>query len=135
MQSGYYLAETYAQSLEWDGKRYTMNGESERGTTDRMRLLIARYLDEVEGMDEQSLFDAANWALEVEREELRLLAICNKRYGNVISFDGAYPDVVEEYLWELYGGFLAGFSRSAQLEKWPSWDDGRLYRWAGKVLP
>jgi len=134
MPSSICLVEEHAQALEWNGSMYTMSGKEKRATSDRLRILLAHYIEECASMDEQSLFDGANWALKVEREEERMLAVCNERYGNVISFDGVHPKAISELMWELQGGFPEEFSKDAQLDKWPSWDDGRLYRWDDKGL-
>jgi len=135
MPSNICLVETHAQSLEWDGSRYALDGKESRDTSERLRALLVHYLEELEEMDEYDLFDGANWALEVEREEERFLAICNKYYGNVISFDGSYPEAVSEMLWELQGGFPDEFKESDFIDKWPSWDDDRLYRWDDRMVP
>jgi len=128
MPSNFCIVEMHAQSLEWDDKRYSLDGKESRDTSERLRVLLVNYLDECEDADEYDLFQGANWALEVER----LLGICNKHYGNIVSFDGSHPEAVSEMLWELQGGLPEGFSKDAQLDKWPSWDDGRLYRWDSK---
>jgi len=133
MPSSICLVEIHAQSLEWDGEMFTVYGKEERATSDRLRTLLARYIEE-RCEDEQDLFDGANWALEIEREEGRLLALCNKHYGNVISFDGGYTEAVQEMMWELQGGFPEEFT-GCYIDKWPSWDDDRLYRWDDKVMP
>ena len=135
MPSSICLVEMHAQTLEWDGAMYTLSGKEERVTSRRLRSLLAHYIEESDSEDEQGLFDGANWALEIEREEIRLMAICNERYGNIIAFDGGLPDVVEEMFLELQGGLPDEFKGKYNVDKWPSWDDDRLYRWDDKVMP
>ena len=128
-----YIVEEHCQSLEFDKESgfFYEGAPNEKVLTDRARQLIYRYLLGIEdGLDEHDLWDAANWAYEVECEEERQLSKGGV-YANVRPLGLSRSELKYQLEHEEYMCLFPDAEYS--LVKRPTDDEDKLYAYGDEV--